>query len=289
MAAGDLITADWQIEFGGLLIGDGTPYSIAQVQGLLEIPELRTADRQRLRRHGLTPGDDFLNGRSVTLTLEVFGETQEAFVLAVHDLQTALAPTTDASPLHFQIPGVATGVKAFVSCRARRVSAPIDLDFFYRIPVWVIEFFATDPLVYSAIEYSYVSNLPSGGGGLNFNAEPDFTFGAVSVGGTILATNAGTFNSSPTFRIDGPVTDPRIENVTTGQTLAFVGTVPSGDFLMLNVETRTVLLSGTASRYSWLAVGSEWWELVPGVNEVSFRASTPTSATMTMTWRSAWV
>lgn len=289
MAAGDLITADWEMEYGGLLIGGDTSYSVAQVTGLLDIPDIQSSDRQRLRRHGLIPGDDFLAGRTVTLTLEVYGADESAFNTAVEDLQAAFLPCTDEAPLHFQIPGVAGGSKRLLNCRPRRLDLPINLDFFYRLPVATVQLVATDPLIYSATQSQEVSELPSGGGGLEFDVEFDAVFGAVSEGGTINAVNAGTFDTAPTFRIDGPVTNPRIENVTSGETLSFTGTVPDGDYLLIDTEERTVLLNGTASRYSWIDADAVWWSLAPGTNEVTFRASTTTAATLTMTWRSAWV
>jgi hypothetical protein len=289
MPAGDLVVADWQMEYGGVLFGDTTSYSIARIEGLLDTPELRSADRQRLRRHGLIPGDDFLNGRTITVALEVFGDSDATFATAVASLQGALIPCEDEAALYFQVPGVAGGEKRLLYCRPRKLSLPVDLDFFYRLPIAMVQFFATDPLIYDGTEDSEVSTLPTAGGGLEFPATAPFTFGAVSTGGTINAVNSGTFHTSPTFRIDGPVTNPRIENVTTGQTLSFTGTVADGDYLEVDVDARTVLLNGTASRYSWIDADAEWWDLPPGTSEVTFRASTTTAATLTMTWRSAWV
>jgi hypothetical protein len=289
MAEGDLITGDWEMEVNGLLLGGESPYSIARIDGILDQPETRSADRLRLRRHGMIPGDDFLGGRTVTVTLEVYGEDDAAFADNVHDLGLALAPGEDEAPLVFQLPGVAGGGLRRLYCRPRRRSLPVGLEFFYRMPLAVVEFFATDPRLYDNTESEGLSSLPSAGGGLNFDAAFPIVFGALSTGGTINATNAGTFPTSPTFRIDGPVTNPRIENVTTGQTLSFTGSLAEGEFLLIDTEARTVLLGGTASRYSWIDADAEWWDLPPGTSEVTFRASTTTEASLTMTWRSAWV
>lgn len=289
MAAGDLVVADWQMEYGGVLFGDSSAFAIARIEGLLDTPELRSSDRQRLRRHGLIPGDDFLNGRTITVTFEVFGEDQATFNEAVERFQGALVPCDDEAPLYFRIPGVAGGGKRLINCRPRRLSMPVDLDFFYRLPLATVQFYATDPLIYEGTEQSAISTLPTAGGGLEFDLTFDAVFGAVSTGGTIAATNEGTFDTSPVFRIDGPVTNPRIENVTTGKVLSFTGTIPEGQYLLVDVDARTVLLNGTASRYSWIDRDAVWWDLPPGTNEVTFRASTTTEATLTMTWRSAWV
>lgn len=291
MAAGDLVTAEWQIEYNGVLLGDGTPYSLVQVQGLLDVPEVRTSDRTRLRRHGLQAGDDFLGGRTITVTVEVYSATASAFAADMETLLTGLSPAQSAGelPLVFRIPGVAGGGKRRVDARLRRREVPIDLQYLYQVPLVTLEFLATSPLLEDFTEASGISTLPSAGGGLVFPAVAPFTFGAVSTGGTITATNEGNFPASPSFRIDGPVVNPRLENLTSGKVLSMNITLAAGEYLLIDAEARTILLGGTSSRYSTLAVGSEWWDLEPGTSSVTFRASTSTAATLTMTWRSAWV
>lgn len=288
MAAGDLVTADWQIEYGGLLLGDGTVFDIVRVEGLLDLPEVQTTDRQRLRRHGLVPGDDFLGGRKVTVTLEVYGESPEQFATDLQALGAAVRPGGDELPLVFRIPGVAGGGRRWVSCKPRRRSLPVDLDFLYRMPVAVVEFHASDPRLYDASVTSGTSSLLTTDGGMAFPASFPLAF-AATVGGTVVATNEGTFPTPPQFRIDGPVVNPRVENATTGEVLAIDLELAAGEWLDIDTEARSVLLGGTASRYSSLAAGSSWWELPPGQTPVTFRASTSSTALLTVTWRSAWV
>ena len=170
-----------------------------------------------------------------------------------------------------------------------RRSLPIGRDFYYGLPLAVVEFYSTDPRIFSAVQGSLTTTLPSAGGGLNFNLGFNATFGAVSTGGTLTAVNDGSFQTSPVIRIDGPATNPRVESITQGKTLQFNITLAAGEFLLIDGEQRTVLLNGTASRYNTLTPASSWWDLSPGTNEVRFQASTTTAATMTLTWRSAWV
>lgn len=288
MATGDLVTGDWRAEFRGLALGDGSPYELVAISGLLDLPEVRSSDRTLLRRHGLLPGDDFLGGRSVALTLEVQADDAGALGAALDDLLEAFRVGPGEEPFVFQFPGVAGGGKRLVYARTRKRSAPLDLSFLYGRARVEVELFATDPRLYGFVEHSGTSPLPTAGGGVSFPMTYPVSFGALSTGGTIVATNAGTFPTSPFFRIDGPVTDPRIENLTTGESLVLDISVGAGEFLTIDVEARTVLLGGKASRYSSLESSSTWWDLEPGRNEVTFRAATPTSASLSMTWRSAW-
>jgi hypothetical protein len=286
--AGDLVTGDWQAEFRGLALGDGSPYDLVAVSGLLDLPEVRAADRALLRRHGLLPGDDFLGGRAVAVTLEVQEDDPAAFGRALDDLLAAFRVGPSEEPFVFQFPGVAGGGRRLLHARTRKRSAPLDLSFLYGTARVEVELFATDPRIYDATERTSASTLPSAGGGWNFDLTFPATFGAVSQGGAIVAMNDGTFPSPPVFRIDGPVVNPRMENLATGEVLDLFIELAAGEFLVLDTEARTVLLGGTASRYSRLSATSTWWDLEPGRNDVTFRASTPSSASLSMTWRSAW-
>lgn len=287
MAAGDLITTDWQIEFNDLLTGDLTDYDLRLIEGVGGMAAIRTADQKLQRRHGLHPGDDFLDGRTITLEYDVTNADHAARVLLLDALFAAFKPGEDELPLVFQIPSIAGGGKRRINCRPRRRAMPIDLQFLYSISEITLQLESTDPRIFDNTESTDMVSLPTAGGGLNFPSTFNRTFGAVSTGGTITANNAGTFDTPVVLRVDGPATDPIIENVTAGKTLELDIELGASDFIEFDTEERTVLLNGTASRYSLLR-RSGWFDLAPGNNQLDFRAATTTAATLTATWRSAW-
>jgi hypothetical protein len=289
MAIGDLVTADWECEYQLLAFGGDSDYALAQIEGLVDLPTVTSGDRGRLLRHGIHPGDDFLKSRTVTLTLEVQGDDSTDLAANIQALLAAFVPGGPEAPLVMQIPGVANGHKFRCWVRPRRRNAPINREWFYNIPIVTIQMEATDPRLYSDTESTQALELPSSGGGMEFNETPNITFGAVSTGGETTLTNAGTFKTAPVFKLAGPVTDPRLTNVTSGETFHWEGTVASGDFLLVNMDNRTVLLNGTASRYSGLTSVSAFWELAPGDSSIQYRAASFTASTATATWRSAWV
>ena len=289
MAAGDLITTDWEMEYNGLLMGGETDYNIRAISGLLDMPDIVSADQSRLRRHGLRAGDDFLQGRAVTITLEVYGSTAPLFASAVQALKLAFRPGQAEIPLVFQIPAICNGVKFQVNARPRRVSWPVNMEHFFRKPELVVEFYATDPRLYAAAVGQNSASLPTAGGGLSFNATPDFSFGATSTGGELTLTNNGTFSTPVVFRIHRPVQTPTLIHNGLGGELELGITVANGDFLVLDSASRTVLLNGTADRYYTLAADSVWFDLEPGDNYISFRGATTDVGSITATYRSAWV
>lgn len=289
MAAGDLITTDWEMEFRELLMGGATAYSIVSVEGLLDVPEISTSDQARLRRHGLRPGDDFLGGRTITVTMEVYGDDNQAFALALKELKEAFRPGLSEAPVVFQFPNVAEGAKVRSNVRARAMAWPITQTHFHRLDEVVIEFYSTDPRVYSNTVGADSATLPTAGGGLSFDASPDFSFGATSTGGELTLTNSGNFQTPVAFRIDGPVQTPRIIHEALDQELELDLTLATGEFIILDSESRTVLLGGTASRYSSLTTDSSWFDLEPGVNIISFRGASTAAGSLSATFRSAWV
>ena len=113
-------------------------------------------------------------------------------------------------------------------------------------------------------------------------------FSGTASGGQVVATNDGEFGAPWTAVISGPVTTPRIENVTTGATLTFNGTLGTGETLTISSLDRTVLLNGTASRYSWLTAGSSWFDLPAGSSTVRF-AGVSGSGSMDLSFRSVWI
>lgn len=153
-----------------------------------------------------------------------------------------------------------------------------------------MELIATDPLIYSDTLSSGMTTLEVATvSGLTWPLSWPLSWGGSTQSGTINATNNGNTATPVVIRIDGPVTDPTIENVTTGSELSLSITVETGDFLLIDSGQRSVLLNGTASRYSTLDPGSTWFDLEPGLNTIRFAGASSTAGTLSITWRSAWL
>jgi len=111
-------------------------------------------------------------------------------------------------------------------------------------------------------------------------------FGSAGTGGSISVTNSGNFPAPWVATIIGPVTNPVL--TCNGQSVTFNGTVNAGETLVVDSLGRSVLLNGTASRYSWVAATSQWFELPVGVSSVNFGATSGTG-TCNFSYRSTWL
>lgn len=275
------------VSFAGVSL-DVAPYHIVTIEGLADLPDIRSGDMARVARGGLVEGEDIYGGRTVTITLNVLADTQAAFNAAVNALSLAFsAPALAASPLTFTIPGVAGGTEARVYVKPRRRALPIPSLWFANTTPAVVELAAADPLLYSESETAYTLTVAVPATGRSYSRTYDMTYGASGTLGAAYLVNAGNITTPVLLRIFGPVSNPTVTNVTTGQVLSLTTTLTAGEYVDIDTNDRTVLLGGTADRYSWLTT-PQWWGLRPGLNEVRYTAAGSDVSQVQIFYRSAW-
>jgi hypothetical protein len=278
--------SDWQITFNGLTIGDAT-YGIEQLTGFHDSPEVRTSDQIRARSHGQWSSPDFLGGRTVQASITI--NSQHPSSAAWQALSQALVTGQQSeSVLSATIPGVAYGNTVQVNARVRKLSLPIDMNYTFGVGRAEVEWHCTDPRIYSSTLTTLTTTQATSSGGLLLPALAPLAFIGTATGGQVVATNSGEFDAPWTAVISGPVTNPRIENVTTGETISFTGELGEGDTLTISSLDRTVLLNNTTSRYSWLTAGSSWFDLPAGDTTVRF-AGASGSGSIDLSFRSVWI
>lgn len=281
---GDLITRDGQLELADIV------YSFHTVEGL-DMPALRTNDAPRPQDHGTYPGTDRYGGRTTRWTLDMEGLSDVDIQARVGVLQAGLQVRTfDLLPLAYQLRGQN---RRLLFVKPRRLSWTGDESLFaLRAPTLIFEVYSPDPRIYDQQMIWISGGLPFVSGGTTFPATFPLTFTSTPVSsGIFVANNAGTFPTRPVATIQGPVVDPRIENITAGKQIRFSGlTMTITDTLIIDFDARTVVLNGTASRYSLLASDSAWWELLPGDNYIRFGSTGyDASASLLLAYRSAWI
>jgi hypothetical protein len=110
--------------------------------------------------------------------------------------------------------------------------------------------------------------------------------------GTVNALNLGSARACPSFRLFGPVANPEIQNLTSGEKLRFVTTLTDTQWLEIDCRNKTVRLNGLPdqNRYNTLDFAdSEWIGFYPGDNLVRYTADTITGrAFARVSYRSSW-
>jgi hypothetical protein len=265
--------------------------SIVGVDGLLSLPDVRSSDLTLVQRNGLWPGRDYLNGRTVTLTLEVYGSSREEFTNALNALQAAFQAGTDESPFRFRFPGAAADQTAYVMARVRRRSAPLDLNFAYMTCNMVVELFATAPyIIGDAPRTQTVRSIKRDVVPTGFVPPATVPWDIASQGTTPVDpvtrfTQYGSVAARPVVTITDGASPVLIDDVT-GESFAlnYDGTVT------IDAAAMTVTNAQGGDVSGFIADGSVWPEYGPGEHRLRLRSRDEyTSATAVLTWSDRWV
>ena len=278
----------FQYQYAGLLLGDGTSYEVVKVVGLDDLPNLRNQSVSRARDHGYWFGGKFADTRLVQFEVDIVGVDDATFRANVEALTAATVIVQAESALVFQLPGMAGNRQ--LNCVPIKRMLPAEINYRFHAGRATVWFEAVDPRIYDATLQSFTIPVGVPASGLSFNATPNFTFGTGGTTGVVTATNAGNFATRPVVVINGPVDNPTIENTTAGKHLTFAISLLNTDTLTVDLDARSVLLNGTASRRSTMSTDSQWWEIAPGNSQITYRANTvQVGSTAVLSFRSAWL
>lgn len=271
--AGELITQDGQAQWRGLLFGAGTPYKVTDLEGWLDLPDMRDGDVAFDSYHGWQAGQLLVDRRTVTLSFTI-SQDPVGFAAAEKALRAATAPSENPAeePLVVQW----DGVKAMANARCIRRSIPTQRSAASGYTQGAVQWRATNPrLLHLPQQIAGPISAPSAGsGGLIWPLTWPLVWGSAQSGGELLLTNAGNAPVQPVFRITGASTGPVITNADTGQQLAFASNylLPSGNRVTLTHENRSVLLDDGVSRSNQL-VTRQWFTLPVGTTRVRFTSA----------------
>lgn len=287
-----LQTSQWRLPTG-LVIGNDTNYDVVGVRGLADRPPVRSVEVARLDADGAFPTrNEILHERTVQLDVATIGMPGAEMDSRLAELFRGWARSKKgegAKPLEFLWPvGYGMGERV-VFGYMRTATVLIGPE---EGQGWVqhrLVMMCDDPLVYSAEQSSVGLGLEQESDGVEFDMVAPITFGVSASPGTAVAVNEGNSNTFPTIQILGPVTNPIVLNETYDEAIRINLTVAPGDSLSIDMQSRSVLLNGTASRRFAVSNTSTFWALRPGVNQLRFIASGYDSdALATVSWRSAW-
>lgn len=270
---------EWSYEYADVAVSN-----LVEFDGLSDLPDMDTNDSPRMGVDGDWRGEDFARGRTFTVKLDNVAATDSALADALASFKAAFGVrrSTDAA-FRFRFGGE---VAKRIYCRTVKRSIPDDYGRITRLMPAVVQLRAADPRIYADDQSNGSTLIGSTGAGMSWPATWDLSWGGASSAGQIDAANDGDADAPWTATLSGQLVNPYL--VCGGHRLSFTGTVETGDFLTLDSLNRTVLLNGAASRYEWVDVGAEWFQLTPGANTVQFGADSG-DGILTLVWRSTWL
>lgn len=233
----------------------------------------RTLRRARPRAHGSVDLTRFYEGRLYELEGLLYGLDEEDAQARLDSFEAAIALDGADTMLQWRLAGRTDDEWANV-----RVEGDLEYEFAHNrqaVIVWALTLFAGDPRRYGATlrSGSYDPSDSSSGTGV---ALP-ITFPIDFVGEAVTAlevTNAGNFPTPPVFTITGPVTNPIIDNETTGESITTQDlALTSSDTAVVDVGAHTFEVNGVNRPDLIDASLTEWFELVSGENRLRLRGS----------------
>ncbi|MFF2522226.1 phage tail family protein [Streptomyces liangshanensis] len=272
-------------ELGTLPLGAvddvGVAWFLQDLQGW-DSSESRSEIQQREGDHGAWFTPVYLGERPITLGGTIIAQDRAALEEAMERARVAAGLGDTLLVVREAVPKQAL---------VRRSGRPILQYVTDAIGTFSLLVTAADPRRYAVEEQAASTGLPSTSGGITPPFSLPVTLDATTVSGQITATNPGTFETRPVLRIDGPVAAPRVlalyQDGTVRQ-LAYSETIAADEFLVIDVDAKSAVLNGTASRRRFL---SAQWPVIPAQQTVTFMFAadvyTP-AALLTVTWRPAW-
>jgi hypothetical protein len=282
-----VVTNSYEFSFDGLSFGGaGSAYQILSVEGLEGLPGIRNQDDNRGYADGMFSGRDFLAGRTVGIIFQTFGAGATSAQTNFNTIQAKLLPqTSGTTPLYFILP---PSGEQLVNARVRALRTSVDPNYTYGMITSQVEFFCPDPNYYDSTLQS-ASLSVSAAPGRTYDRTYNLVYGFGSYTTLTNVVNAGWATTYPTITITGPITNPTLGNVTTGQYLNLSGTITNTDTLVIDLYNKLITLNGVSAR-NLLSTGT-WFDAPPGTSQYYLTGSTTTAGVTaaTVTWRNAYI
>jgi phage-related protein len=270
--------SNYQFQFGSFVFGAGTPFVVTEVTGLEDLPQIRNQDDNKGYNDGMFTGRDFFSGRTITFMLNILAGNGNTAQTNFNLFQAAINPQqTGVSTLQFLLSPSDTQKQ--IGARVRTRAVPITPEYTYGKITAQVTMFCPDPRFYDVATQT-LSLSPSAVSGRIYNRTYNLTYGGGSQTSAATLTNSGWAVTNPIITINGPVVNPVLSNVTTGQSITINYTLGISDVVVIDLNLKTVTLNGTSAR-NILANGSQWFAAPPGNSLLSFSGTSYTIGTTT--------
>lgn len=280
---------NYQFKFGSFNFGGaGSPYQILDVDGLEALPDLSVQDDNRGYNDGMFSGRDFLRGRSITMNMLILAGGGNSAFQNFELFQAALnVQQSGTTAMNFQLS--VNDTEKVINVRVRGRRATIDPEYTFGFIKAQITLFAPDPRYYSATVTTGTMS-PSTPLGRTYNRIYNLLYGGGSLTTSLAVVNTGWATTYPTITITGPVTNPVIGNLTTGQSITVNTSLTNTDSLVINLYDKLVTLNGNSAR-NLLAGNSQWFGAPPGTSNFYFTGTNTLAGTTTATvvYQSAYI
>ncbi|MFD5938271.1 phage distal tail protein [Streptomyces griseus] len=137
-----------RIQWGDLTFGPGSRYHVTAIEGLDDMPDIRSDDMERPGQHGDYTGPDYTGPRVIQLGLGLRADSPDELRALTLALRAATQP--QRQPEAMRLPDQDT----LVYGKIRRRSIPYDAEHLWRTGTAALELYCADPYLYGLEERS---------------------------------------------------------------------------------------------------------------------------------------
>lgn len=232
--------------------------------------------RARPRAHGSVDLTRYYEGRLFEISGLIYAADEADGEQALIDFEEAIALDGES----FQLIWSTSGQDSTNAYWTSYVRVDGDLEYAFDkeergLIRWALTLFAEDPRRYGGTQR--IGSYDPTAAGTFDGVTLDLTFPLDFAGdgsSTLDVTNLGNYPTPPVFEIYGPVTNPVIDNDTTGESITTEGLeLTSTDVARIDVVNRTFEVNGVSRPDFIDASATDWFDLVPGDNALRLRGS----------------
>lgn len=178
-----------RIQWGDLTFGPGSRYHVTAIEGLDDMPDIRSDDMERPGQHGDYTGPDYTGPRIIQLGLGLRADTPDELRDLTLALRAATQPQRQPAPLQL------LDQDTLVYGKVRRRNIPYDAEYLWRTGAAALELYCADPYLYGLEEHSASTTAYSPAAGRTY----PLAYSGTTV--TNLVVN-------PSMEVDTAYTDP---------------------------------------------------------------------------------
>ncbi|KUL23228.1 phage tail domain-containing protein [Streptomyces regalis] len=287
---------DFQLDFGGIVLGHDTAIPIAEIEGLGR-PGTRGELVEQPGADGAWAAPDWYEARTLRIDCAIKTPGDPAAARQVlADLETIAdnrkIRTVGGAVMPLRIKWPGSPVRVLYG-RLSKLEPSWEKAAFGWVPLDV-EFVAPDPRYYADFEQGTQLRLGwLSGGGFTAPVQAPIRVTSGSPNGQNRpgwVTNGGAIDAHPVITVHGPCANPVITHVGTGRSVDLPVTLAAGQWIRIDTRPSRISVTrengGTAPTTSRL----DTFVLPPGRSEIRWTASDPTAtARLTVAWRDAYI
>jgi hypothetical protein len=232
---------------------------------------IRQAQENLSFRDGIQSGDAYLGAKVITWEIIMVADSEAKMISLINKIRKIFMPPVERGlnkTLHRLTFTDVDGYAKYLDYEietfpqfSKTVNNHVRMDCVFTIR-------ANDPRYYAqTVSQSVLSSLYVSGG-LQVEAQVPAQLAIAFVGGVVIVNN-GSYKSSPKITIRGPVTNPILYNLTTGQALKYNVTLLAGENIYCDCVTGQTTKNGSDNS-SELADDSTFIDLISGNNRLLF-------------------